>query len=142
MTEDREEYKTKNKNNTYGAVYLIYSPDDSVEIKHIEDSTHMFFEIFSHIPGPEFSISDLTPEQIEEATKLFKRVCKSANNTLRDMKAGRSVFTERVEFRLSSDEALDLDELTEIEGLSRSELIRYWIREKYSEYEPVHKEIK
>lgn len=142
MTEDREEYKTKNKNNTYGTVYLIYSPDDSVEIKHIEDHTHMVFEITSHIPGPEFSISHLTPEQIEEATKLFKRVCKRANNTLKDMKAGRSVFTERLEFRLSSDEASDLDELAETEGLSRSGLIRSWIREKYSEYEPVHKEIK
>lgn len=137
MTEDREEYKTKNKNNANGTVYLIYSPDDSVEIKHTEDSTHMFFEMFSRVPGPEFSISDLTPEQIKEATKLFKQVCKSANNILKDMKEGRSVFTERVEFRLSSEEADDLDDLVGFKNMSRSELIRSWIREKYSEFEIV-----
>ena len=66
---------------------------------------------------------------------LLKSAYGGTKEHLKGVEDGFHGYTERIEFRLSDKDADDLAGLVEFENMSRSELIRSWIREKHSEFE-------
>ena len=130
--------KAEIKDGKNSTVYVFYTDDNKAKIIPKEGSKFILFSL-SNFGGlsPMFAASsdDLTADEVKDVGQMFKRVFGGALSGLQSMDGGVPLYTEHLNLRLTTDEATDLDELVDIEGMSKSQLIRSWIREKYSEFE-------